>query len=86
MKLRLTALSLMAFVCIATSQSPDSTKKTASPPLKLAVAEGVRFPSQSERLTVLGAAVVLVGGLGLILNEKRRRADKRLVSESEESK
>lgn len=81
MKLRLTVLSLLAFVCIVTSQSLDSTKKLASPPVTPALTDGVRFPSQSERLTLLGVAVVLVGGLGLILNEKRRRADKELVKE-----
>lgn len=81
MKFRLTVLSLLAFACIVTSQNLDSTKKRASPPVTPALTDGVRFPSQSERLTLLVVAVVLVGGLGLILNEKRRRADKELLKE-----
>jgi len=36
------------------------------------------FPDTNVRLTVLGAAVVLVGVLGLFLNAKRRRADRKI--------
>jgi hypothetical protein len=81
-KFRLTILSAIFFVGLISAQTPDSTKKKVVAPKKIEIAESVRLPNPNERLTVLGVAVVLVGGLGLILNEKRRRADKRHLTES----
>lgn len=40
--------------------------------------KGITFPVDEIRLTILGIGVVLLGGLGMILNEKRKSADKRV--------
>ena len=40
--------------------------------------KGITFPVDEIRLTILGIGVVLLGGLGIILNEKRKSADKRV--------
>jgi len=34
------------------------------------------LPSYAERIQILGVALVLFGGLALLLNEKRKRADR----------
>jgi hypothetical protein len=72
--IRLIILSVILVVGLMTAQTSDSTKSKAVAPVE--TAEGVRLPNQTERLTVFGVALVLFGGLGLILNEKRRRADR----------
>jgi hypothetical protein len=72
--IRLIILSVIIAVGLMTAQTSDSTKRKAVAPV--VTVEGVRLPNQTERLTVLGVALVLFGGLGLILNEKRRRADR----------
>ena len=38
--------------------------------------EIVKLPSTADRVMIGGIGIVLVSGLGLLLNEKRRRADK----------
>lgn len=75
MMIRLTILSMILVVGLMTAQTSDSTKRKAVAPVE--TVEGVRLQNQTERLTVLGVALVLFGGLGMILNEKRRRADRK---------
>jgi hypothetical protein len=69
----LSLTSLCAQVKDSTSSDKTSTTATASEEV---AQEDVGFPSQSERLVLLSIAIIAVGGLGVILNEKRRRADK----------
>ena len=37
---------------------------------------GIHFPPFEERLMIVGVAVVLIGGFALLVNEKRKRADR----------
>jgi hypothetical protein len=53
--------------------NPDSLKH----PLSIEP-RGVVFPPLRIRLTMLAAGFVLVGGLGFLLNQKRKSADRRL--------
>jgi hypothetical protein len=63
------------------AQQEDSTKEiaidTVSTVPGTVMQQNVRFPSQPERLVLLAVAVITVGGLGVILNEKRKRADRK---------
>ncbi len=63
------------------AQGEDSTKEiavdTVSTGPGTVTQQDLRFPSQLERLFLLAVAVVTIGGLGVILNEKRKRADKK---------
>ncbi|MCZ6776172.1 MAG: hypothetical protein O7D34_06925, partial [Ignavibacteria bacterium] len=63
------------------AQGEDSTKEilidTVSTAPRTVSQQDLRFPSQPQRLFLLAVAVITVGGLGVILNEKRKRADKR---------
>lgn len=61
------------------AQSVDSlvTRKAADSTVALPVAgPPVTFPDLNERLAILGYGLVLVGGLGVLLNQKRKHADK----------
>lgn len=52
--------------------NPDSLKH----PLRIEP-RGVVFPALDIRLTMLAAGIVLVGGLGFLLNQKRKSADRK---------
>jgi hypothetical protein len=57
----------------------DSTGKADTLNAKLgtkALDTGVHFPAISDKLLVLGLVLFVVAGLGMILNEKRKQADR----------
>jgi hypothetical protein len=82
--IRIVLIGVVAFWVSLTSlraQGKDSTSSsgktdTIATALQQIIHEDLHFPSQSERLVLLTIAIITVGGLGIILNEKRRRADK----------
>ena len=56
---------------------PDSSHRIDSAVVQNAVSGGeIHSPEQSERWSVLAVVVVLLAGFGVILNGKRKKADR----------
>jgi hypothetical protein len=71
---------IIVYFLVGTSSCPAQANDSLS--AKSATTEvhktNIIFPDPNVRLAVLGGVVVLVGVLGLLLNEKRKRADRKI--------
>ena len=79
MRLLRTAV-LACFLCLSAAVGETQVSDTAAAKAKVTAGpqevKGLVLPTLEDRLVVLGVSIVLSSGLWIILNEKRKRADR----------
>jgi hypothetical protein len=61
----------------STADTQGTARPAAAQSQQVAVNRSARFPDLDERLRIFAVAAACLGGLGFLVNELRKRADKR---------